>query len=102
MRVSVVRWRTGQLKALGHFENGNFRYIVIGPVAEDFGQKNDILKNFSRNRFGACPDHSFILSCRRSMCLKNKRRSIGKPDERLCSTEGSVDFTQGVEQPSCQ
>jgi len=79
MRVTVVRWRTGQLEALGHFENGNFRYIFVGPVAEDFGQKNDILENFSRNRFGSCPGHSSILSCRRIMCLKNERRSIGNP-----------------------
>jgi hypothetical protein len=64
---------------LGHFENGNFGYIFVRSVAEDFGQKNDILENFTGNRFGACPGHSFILSCRHSMCLKNKRRSIENP-----------------------
>ena len=101
MRITVARWRTSQLKALGHFENGNFRYIFVGPVAEDFGQKNDILKNFSRNRFGSCPGHGVILSCRRIMYKKHKALHR-KPDERLCSTEGSVDFTQAVEQPSCQ
>ena len=78
MWVTVVRWRMDQIKTLGHLENGNFRYIYVGLIAEDLGQKNNILKNLRRGRFIPNTGHGRLLSISGLLGLsKNKRRSIG-------------------------
>jgi hypothetical protein len=78
MWVTVLRRRTDQIKTLGHLEYGNFRYIFVGLVAEDLGQKNNILKNLRRGCFTPNAGHGRLLSVSEFLGLsKNQRRSTG-------------------------
>jgi hypothetical protein len=68
----------GQLKTLGHLENGNFRYISVGLVSEDLGQKNDIVKNLRCGGFLPNTGHRRLLFVSGILALlKNKRRCTG-------------------------
>jgi hypothetical protein len=80
VRVAVMRWRSGQIKALGHFENGNPGDIFVGLIAEDLGQKNDVFKDLRRGCLLPNTRHGQLLSTRGSLFVqKTKRRSIGDP-----------------------
>jgi len=102
MRVTVVRWRTDQIKTLGHLENGYFRYVFLGLVAEDLGQKNNILKNPRRSRITPGIGHGSSFHQGEFGSLKKQKALHRITDERLCSTEGSVALTEREQQPSCQ
>ena len=80
MWVMVVRWGTEQIKTLGHLEDGNFRYIFVGLIAEDIGQKNNILKNLRRGRIAPGMGHRRLLSS--AVFWLSKKTKGAPPDHR--------------------
>jgi hypothetical protein len=85
-----------QLETLRHFQDWDFRNILVLLVAKHLSQEENILKNFVGNR-------SLFHSAHKPSLLKLQKAPLRiHPNERLCSFEGSVAFDEVLSQPLCQ
>jgi hypothetical protein len=88
---TMMRWRRREIKTPSHFENGDLRYVFVGLVAEDVGQKNNILKNLRCGGFILNTGHGRLLSISGLWIRqKHKRRSIGEPMSAFAQSKAAL------------
>jgi hypothetical protein len=71
----------GDLETFRQFDNRHLRYVAGGFIAEDFRQKENVLKDSS--------SHSFLSSVSHNLSFPKAKALRRITEERLCSTKAT-------------